>query len=486
VIQDHFHRRRAGLANFAWLMILTISLAMLLSAASQRASAQTVSSDILRDTIIQGADYDDFQIQGPQAGRACQEACARDPRCKAWTYIKTVGQCRLKHQLGQKVKNGCCVAGYKSVVEPPVGNGQYARQQFCADYANVATAAQDNNLQQGCGLVGPRWTASYRDHYAYCLRTPQDAVETETSLRSDDLARCTQSASTGLEAKCDHYVRATMVQIASAASGGCQVDQRDPRWAPEAQTHARACRIAPNRVLDDAIAERERVLSACFESAGTEQADCTRYATTALTQFQQGLDNACGFSGQRWHASKARHYQFCRSATAQIRNGETQARSADLARCVQQASRTKRCTEYAKAATTQAIRSDNSGCELAGPGARWSIYTDDHVAFCQSASEAALRSEDAGRTRDLNRCQARQQEVNAACDVYAKRSNRLSALNIENDCGNDGDLWTTDYQTHYAYCLGANINERQSILQGKRRDIANCSNDRGFTLRLEF
>jgi hypothetical protein len=448
-------------------------------------AAQNTPADILRDTMIQSGDYDSFQIQGPRAGIACQEACNSDTRCKAWTYIRPVSQCRLKFTAGLPVKNGCCIAGYKRK-PAAVATPDQKQQQVCADYADAATKAQDSNLQQGCGLTGPRWTTSYRDHYAYCLRSPQDVVADETAIRADEISRCTQSASGGIEAKCDHFVRATMVQIASAQKAGCAVDAKDPRWAPDAETHARACRAAPNRILDDAVAERERQLAACFDNAGKQEATCSQYATTAITQFQQNLDSACGFSGPRWHASKARHYQSCLSANLQTRASEQQARQTELTRCVQQAARAQRCNEYVKTAVTAAIRSENIGCNLDGPGVRWSLYRDDHLAFCQTAPDAALRGEDAARQRELTRCQSRLQEVNGVCDVYAKRSNRLSEINVQNECGGEGDPWSTDYQDHYSYCLGANIEDRQDVLQAKRRQIAQCSNDRGFTLRLEF
>ncbi len=463
-------------------------LMVLFGALAVQAQTTPLPKGALADTMIQWGDYDQFQIQGPRAARACQEACDRDPRCRAWTYLKTVSQCRLKHEPGLAVKNGCCVAGYKQLAPAAATapDSQYAKQEYCADYARVAVRAQDGNLQQACGLSGTRWNTSYRDHYAYCLRAPRPEVDDETAVRADELARCTQSAARGQDAKCDHYVRATMVQLSSAQAGGCQVDRNDPRWAPSAEVHARACRVAPNRVLDNAIAERERQLAACFETAGSGEAGCTQYASTAVAQFQQNLANGCGLSGTRWHAGKARHYQWCRSASAEARTGETQGRKTDIARCVQQAQRTQRCTDYAKAATQSALRNDNIGCGLDGPGGRWSRYRDDHVAFCRSASEAALRGEDVARNRELTRCEARLQEVNADCDAYAKRSNRLSTLNLENNCGVEGDAWSTEYQDHYAYCLGANYEDRQALLQDKRRSVARCSNDRGFTLRLEF
>jgi PAN domain len=466
----------------AWICV--VFLCALGSAAP--ALAEGTPKGVLTDTMIQWGDYDQFNIQGPRAVRACQEACDRDPRCRAWTFIKTTSACRLKHEPGLAVQNSCCASGYRQLSAPTPTDPAYARQEFCAEYARIAVRAQDDNLKQACGLTGTRWTASYRDHYAYCLRAPRVEIDDETSVRMGEIQRCAASADRGVDAKCDHYVRATMVQVESARAGNCAIDPRDPRWAPNVDTHERACRAAPNRVLDAAIEAREKLLAQCFEVAGQPQDSCVAYAASAVAQFQQNLDNGCNFAGARWHSGKSRHYQWCMTQSVQTRTAETQARRGELSRCVQQAPRTQRCSEYARTAMQAALRNDNIGCRLGGPGNRWSRYRDDHEEYCLTATDAALRGEAAARTKELARCEAKLRQVNDVCDQYAKRSNRLSLLNEENGCGAEGDPWGTDERSHYTYCLGANIEERQAVLQAKRRAISRCSTDRGFTLRLEF
>ena len=115
----------------------------------QSAMAQTrLPKGALADTIIQWGDYDQFNIQGPRAVRACQEACDRDARCRAWTYIKTTGACRLKHEPGLAVKNSCCASGYEQLSAPTPTDQAYVRQEYCAEYARLAVRAQDDNLRQ--------------------------------------------------------------------------------------------------------------------------------------------------------------------------------------------------------------------------------------------------------------------------------------------------------------------------------------------------
>lgn len=51
----------------------------------------------------------------------CQSACAADPRCVAYTYVKPGGyqagdppMCYLMSSLGPKVEHSCCVSGVKT------------------------------------------------------------------------------------------------------------------------------------------------------------------------------------------------------------------------------------------------------------------------------------------------------------------------------------------------------------------------------------
>jgi hypothetical protein len=65
-----------------------------------------------------GLDYLDFNLDAPDPA-ACLKACANDPKCKAWTYVRpntTQGsspRCWLKHTSPSPNSNPCCVSGFK-------------------------------------------------------------------------------------------------------------------------------------------------------------------------------------------------------------------------------------------------------------------------------------------------------------------------------------------------------------------------------------
>ena len=83
------------------------------------------------DTDRPGADYRSFHTrEGPGV---CQEVCADDPRCRAYTYIKPgyymrhkviYGWCFLKSAVPEPVGNDCCVSG----VKPPSFKEGFVRE----------------------------------------------------------------------------------------------------------------------------------------------------------------------------------------------------------------------------------------------------------------------------------------------------------------------------------------------------------------------
>jgi hypothetical protein len=69
------------------------------------------------DTDRPGADYRDFDLSDP-GYESCRDACAGDPKCKAYTYVKPGVQgpnarCWLKTSVPDSGSSACCVSGVK-------------------------------------------------------------------------------------------------------------------------------------------------------------------------------------------------------------------------------------------------------------------------------------------------------------------------------------------------------------------------------------
>jgi hypothetical protein len=67
---------------------------------------------------LPGMDYKNFNLPSPDP-RLCQEACAADVNCRAFTYVKPgiqgrEARCWLKSGVPRAVRDACCVFGVKS------------------------------------------------------------------------------------------------------------------------------------------------------------------------------------------------------------------------------------------------------------------------------------------------------------------------------------------------------------------------------------
>jgi hypothetical protein len=65
------------------------------------------------DTDLFGGDYQGFDVSNADA---CERECKKDPRCKAWSYVRPGVQgpqarCYLKDRIPSPTPNTCCISG---------------------------------------------------------------------------------------------------------------------------------------------------------------------------------------------------------------------------------------------------------------------------------------------------------------------------------------------------------------------------------------
>lgn len=82
---------------------------------SRDASAYFGALEFDQDRL--GLDYTSFNLPAADP-KLCQEACAKDPRCKSFTYVKPgyqgpAARCWLKHAVPEIRPNPCCISGVK-------------------------------------------------------------------------------------------------------------------------------------------------------------------------------------------------------------------------------------------------------------------------------------------------------------------------------------------------------------------------------------
>jgi PAN domain len=458
------------------LLVATVGAGLLLPAMG---TAFAQNDNMMRDKSIHGGTYDHFQVAGSGGARTCAETCLHDPRCKAWTYARDTNDCKLKFDPGQMVDDTCCVSGLK----PAEAAQAPGKQAFCSDYATKAVAANSQNVNQECNLTGARWSDDFQTHYSWCMGVHRDEASTEADARGADIAQCLQTVQAGVDAKCDHYVRISMVQIETARKANCALPQDDARWGDNPADRKQACLQAPAHALKHDIPEREAVLQTCLIAAGQARQACKGYVDKAMEQVQAATAQGCDVSGAKWSSARAEHMQFCLGSDANARLTLISERGRQIEQCGQLAAKRRTCDQYGEAAVGQAVRAETDKCDLRG--SNWSRYKDEHVAFCMQANDAQLTAANADRETALTQCHQRAQ-VDPECDQFAKRAERILQLNKDKGCGLDGDNWEGDHAKHYQFCLRSNPIQRRHWLDEQRAGLFLCSITHGFKLELGF
>jgi len=149
------------------------------------------------DTDRSGMDYKSFWIDKDTeafvAVKQCEDACNKDPQCKAFTYVKpgvqgVHGRCYLKKGIPSPVKNTNCISG---VVRPDTATGR------CKNYAATAVQQNQSNIDWKCGYSGPRWSSNYQAHYNWCMKVSKLAADFESAERKKLLSKCWQPSTSG-------------------------------------------------------------------------------------------------------------------------------------------------------------------------------------------------------------------------------------------------------------------------------------------------
>jgi hypothetical protein len=148
-------------------------------------------------TDLPGGNFKSFWIKKETedfvAVKQCEDACKKDPQCKAFTYVKAGLQgndarCYLKNAVPARVNNQCCTSG---VVRP------VTKADYCINYALNAQRSSKNNVNYQCGYTGPMWVDDYALHYEWCTQVSETASKNKASERDRLLGECTKPSASG-------------------------------------------------------------------------------------------------------------------------------------------------------------------------------------------------------------------------------------------------------------------------------------------------
>ncbi|WNG32235.1 hypothetical protein F0U61_00395 [Archangium violaceum] len=114
--------------------------------------AYASSVSVEYDTNRYGSDYAGMELPSADP-ELCRTACAEDPNCRAYTYVKpgiqgSSARCWLKDSVPAATANSCCVSGVKDDTQPPPTTltVEPGMNRYGSDYKGLDLPAADPEL----------------------------------------------------------------------------------------------------------------------------------------------------------------------------------------------------------------------------------------------------------------------------------------------------------------------------------------------------
>ena len=304
------------------------------------------------DTNRPGKDYKNFELDTPDPG-LCQKACANDPNCQAYTYVKpgiqgAKARCWLKKTVPPAQSNNCCVSGVKEApaappAPPPKADGSL--NSYCKSYAD--TALKQRHLRKELGKSVPVgdsvWSDDWQMHYNWCLKVPKTQSLAGTKMRDDWLSNHSPSSKPPLPQGGGNWGISPSVSLEANTNRPGQdyrnfeLDTPDPGLCQKACANDPTCQaytyvkpgiqgakarcwlkktVPPAQSNNCCVSGVKEVSSA---PASTPKADgslnsyCKSYADTALKQrrLRKELGESIPAGDPVWSDDWQMHYDWC-------------------------------------------------------------------------------------------------------------------------------------------------------------------------------
>ena len=204
---------------------------------------------------------------------------------------------------------------------------------------------------------------------------------------------------------CDAYAATAVADNEQNKTFSCGLS--GPAWSGDFNAHRAWCLQDATKMANLTAEDKARkaALAQCAQKPAQAQQACQGYADQAVKQAKEATVMKCGFSGGRWAADYAGHFNWCLSANEGARAGEVKARTDQLFGCLSafNAKRQEACNTYAAIAVVQAQQNQKRQCGFTG--GRWAADKPGHMAWCMSVGPEAANKETAIRVAALkNEC----------------------------------------------------------------------------------
>lgn len=290
-----------------------------------------------KNKILLGEDYSVFSLKKGERA-LCRQACEKDGRCQAWTFVKPgargIGECRLKRALAPGFKNGCCVSGYKKYDFRNYGDdrGRKRKVERCDEWAKKAVVLNERNIENRCGYRGRAWHSNEDRHFRRCMQLNKNEIAAERRGQKQAINVCETELGYGRKARCDHYARLAVLQNDSRRRGRCGAGG-DLGWNKNYKVHLQHCMKVRKKQVFAAQEARESFLQQCYAFDRARSGPCHEYAELAISHFRKNVHKGCDLHGPRWHNNYRRHVSACRRMSPKQRAKEAKKRRLTLKTC---------------------------------------------------------------------------------------------------------------------------------------------------------
>ncbi len=131
-----------------------------------------------------GLDYKSFNLPYPDY-KLCQNACDKDPKCRAWTYVKpytiqgAYAKCWLKNAIPNPVRKRSCISGIKRTIPKTMKTFRYPKiNGYRLDWCRLwAQDCGEGAADTFCKRMGFKRAINFQEDYDIGARSPTYVID---------------------------------------------------------------------------------------------------------------------------------------------------------------------------------------------------------------------------------------------------------------------------------------------------------------------
>ncbi|HHL33605.1 MAG TPA: hypothetical protein ENJ30_04505, partial [Desulfobulbaceae bacterium] len=348
------------------------------------------------------------------------------------------------------------------------------KEQFCATYADKAVAQYNQGKQHNLpGIVPPAWSNDRNGHYNWCMMAPENIVNSEDAKR---------------QAYLDKNI--TKTAPANQVVTGVTVGQMTKV-------------LDMGKIADMAIAQRNQSYMGCFKDL--KNRDLTGFSFHAPNMTKELCMTTCQQKGFQYAGLQYSSYCFCgdsygKSGEANNCNMPCAGNKSEIcggdwanslyrvqaAKTVAGAIYNKRLTpkmekmtdrpgkDYTNFIITQTEFGVNQCLQACKNDIRCKAFT--YVEISDIKAHCYLKNGIPSPVKKKN-CTSgivRPNNKTDYCNNYATDAIRSSNINRTNDCNYPGNRWSSNYQSHFSFCMKAPFERSQQEIFEREKLLKKC------------